>query len=211
MGVVTVPPVYAQKGTMNTSASVTLETRIATDADSCPTAVEVWLTATTDTIQAMQLAIAWDRPDFGRFTTRSFRRFAIDTLDRGDSAMTSGSKADSLITVPVLNREDGLLSNWEYVEARGGNGLSVRVTAFPYLTAKGDASPLLPSDSGLLFSLPVEVLPEPPVALIGDSASVGMSPEAVLLSDPNGKLMKNITLRQSSIRATACWSARKKR
>lgn len=211
MGSAAAPPTCAQESTLDVPASVVLETRIAMDADSCPTAVEVWLTSTTDTIQALQLALSWDRPDFARFRTVTLKNPAIDMLAAGDSAAAARSKPDSVSTAPAFSREDGLLSNWEYVEVRGEHGLSLRITAFPYLTTQGDASALLPSDSGLLLSFPVGILPKPPVDILGDSASVGMNSAGTLLSDPNGNLIKGIALRSQSMGAAACWSAHEKR
>jgi len=190
------------------SASAILETRIATDADSCPTAVEVWLVSTRDTIQALELVISWDRPDVAHFITESVKRPVIDTLVSGKPS-NAGGKKDSIIVKPLLSRSDGLLKNWEYVEARGESGLSVKVTAFPYLASEGDATPLTPSQTGLLISLPVKSLPKPPLDVLGDSASVGFGEKASFLSNPRGKLISNIVLRPRIWHAGRCWSVSK--
>lgn len=204
---VTTHPSVAQRPSGNDSGSAILETRIAVDADSCPTAVEIWLVSTTDTIPAMELVLAWDRPDFARFKTEAVTLPRIDTLVSGKSPGNAKAQADSVIVKPVLRRQGGLVDDWEYAEARGASGLSVKIAAFASLTAGSGAKPLLPSESGLLFTLPVEVLPKPPMDMLGDSAAVGMSPEATRLSDIMGNLIDHIVLRSSAMRTPPCWSS----
>ncbi len=200
-------PSFAQYATSGDSVTAILETRIVVDADSCPTAVEIWLVATTDTIQAMQLVLSWDRPDFARFTTEKVTLPRIDTLLSDKSSASTKTKPDSVIVKPVLRRQGGLVDDWEYAEARGENGISVKITAFAFLTAGSEAKPLLPSESGLLFTLPVEVLPKPSMDMLGDSAMVGMNVEGTRLSDTSGKLIPHIALRSSAIPPSPCWSS----
>jgi hypothetical protein len=200
-------PSFSQDTAVRDSVSTILEARIVAGADSCPAAVEVWLVATQDTIQAMELFLTWDRPDFVRFTTEEIALPALDTLVVGKSHADSKALSDRVIVKPVINRQGGLVEDWEYAEARGENGLAVKVAAFAYLAAGSDVSPVLPSESGLLFSLPVNVLPKPPMELIGDSAMVQMNVELTRLSNTKGNLINNIVLRPGVMRPSACWSS----
>jgi len=204
-------PARAEEPEQTRPVSTVLEARIALNSDSCPTAVEVWLVACGDTIPAMELLLGWDRPDFARFATEKVALPALDTLlpDKSRVGGDSASVSPRIITRPVMRRQGGLIEKWEYAEARGGDGLSVKVTAFASLSGAVKSPPLLPADSGLLFVLPVEMFAVPVHKVDGDSALVQFAPMPTRLSNAKGILLNNIVLRSARMGTSHCWESSK--
>jgi len=178
-----------------------LETRFVVDSSGCPLALEIWLRNPGDTIQGMELGIMWDRPDYARFR--------VDTSGGGTSAESTLPEAlkpggQSRRSGLVIDRRNGLLKTWDFVEARGTDGLSAKITALAYVAAASSAELILPDDSGMLLSLPIELPASLPSVAPADSTSVGISPVQSRLSDNRGNLVKGLVFRESRIVVANC-------
>lgn len=182
-----------------------LEMRLVLGSDQCPKAVQVWLTATSDTIQGFEIVVGWDRPDFAMFAMQS----PADSAAVGKRAMAGKSDSLNLSTSkasrPKLNRVGGLTEKWEYLEARGESGLWAKVTGFAYMISNTRPRPIVPGDSGVLFSIPLVVSKSTPRAIDGDSAVVGLDPMLTRLSDTKGNLLKKLVLRQAIVHVAPCF------
>jgi len=178
-----------------------LETRFVVDSGGCPLALEIWLRNSNDTIQGVELGIMWDRPDYARFrvdtsgTRTSAESKLPEALKISERAGRSGL---------VIDRGNGLLKTWDFVEARGTDGLSAKITALAYVAAASSAELILPRDSGMILSLPIGLPSSLPLAAPADSTSVGISPVQTRLSDNRGNLVKGLVFRESRIVVANC-------
>lgn len=178
-----------------------LETRFVVDSSGCPLALEIWLSNPNDTIQGMELGLIWDRPDYARFrldtsgTTTSGKSTLPEALQSIGRSGRSGL---------VIDRGNGLLKTWDFVEARGTDGLSAKITALAYVAAASSAKLILPQDTGMLMSLPIELPSSLPLAAAADSTSVGISPVQTRVSDNRGNLVKGLIFRESRIVIANC-------
>lgn len=181
-----------------------LEARFILGSDHCPTALGVWVVSTPDTIQGLEVVLQWDRPDFASFAlSRTPRtKTGLDQAKPDRKGATEGER--NVLPRPALERDKGLLKQWEYVEARGETGLWAKVTAVAYLVGKSRPRPVCPGDTGLLFSLPLE-LPKSQVNLVeGDSAIVRLEEHLTRGSDARGNTLEHLVLRDAVIRMAPC-------
>jgi hypothetical protein len=188
-----------------------LEIRVVSDADSCPSAIEVWLTQTHDTIVALEFVLGWDRPDFARFQTERHALPALDTL-LDDTATVDTSEdvvKDKRIVRPVLDYQGGLLENWEYVEARGETGLGVKVVALARVTEAPTELAIHPGDSGRLVVLPLDVRLGQYRSVDHDSAAVGFAEMATRVSTRRGSLVDSLTLIPAYLPTAPCLRSRR--
>lgn len=188
-----------------------LEARFVLGPDQCPKALEVWLVATPDTIQGLEVFLTWDRPDFALFQTETPKSPDSKTA-KANTRTKTGSAAKSpekLTPRPVIQRGNDLLKQWEYVEARGESGVWAKVTAVAYLMSETRPRPICPGESGVLFSIPV-TLPKTLTSFVdGDSAVVRLDSLLTRGSDPQGNTLENLTLRHAVTRVTPCRQAAK--
>jgi len=183
----------------------TLEARIVTDSRGCPTAVDVWLKRTTDSIQGIEVYLAWDRPGVGMFETSKVRVASPDSTGKDSlSAKSLTGPGMSARIEPRMDRSQGLLRSWEYVAARGETGLWVKVTGIAYLVGGSKPRPISPGDTGLLFRLPVTVFTSQKDSLAGDSAIVLFDGQRTRYSDTRGKLFNNLDLHDGAVSAIRC-------
>lgn len=188
----------------------TLEARFILGPDHCPTALGVWVTSVPDTIQGLEVVLQWDRPDFALFsrlkTPRTKR--GIDQAKRDSRGAVEG--ASNAVSRPALERNKGLLKQWEYVEARGETGLWAKVTAAAYLIGESRPRPICPGDTGLLFSLPLELPKSQADFVEGDSAIVRLVEQLTRGSDPKGNTLEGLLLRDAVIHMAPCRVAPKR-
>lgn len=183
----------------------TLEARIVTDPRGCPMAVDVWLKRTTDSIQGIEVYLAWDRPGVGLFETSKVRMASPDST--GKDSLSAKSLTESGVSAriePRMDRSRGLLRSWEYVAARGETGTWVKVTGIAYLVGGSKPRPICPGDTGLLFRLPVKVLTSQKNSLDGDSAIVLFDRQRTRYSDTRGKLFNSLDLHDGIISVLPC-------
>jgi hypothetical protein len=187
-----------------------LEIRTVADADSCPTAIEIWLTETQDTIVALEIYLNWDRPDFARFRKAQYALPPLDTLVDDTAAIIGGEDVDKKEEVlqPVVDRRGGLLENWEYVEARGESGLGVKVVALARVSEAPAALAIQPGDSGRLVALPLDVPFNQYRPIEHDSAAVRFGRMATRISTRRGALVDTLTLVPAYVPITPCWRSR---
>lgn len=185
--------------------SPTLEARIVEDSAGCPLRVEVWVHGVRDTLRGIEATLHWDRPDYVRFETRKTRDSsrAQDTL-----AAAIRSNKDSGSPTPVVDLSEGLIHDWEYVEARGADGLTIKVTGLAFLLSAKEGTPIPPVETGLLFSLPLALPSSPARFYDGDSTAVAFSPAQTRLSDNRGRLMSGVRLIPGTASIRGCQSVR---
>ena len=187
-----------------------LEARFILGSDSCPTALGVWVVSTPDTIQGLEIVLQWDRPDFALFKRLKTLRAKTGTSQASPDGKRVTEVAGTMLPRPVLERDKGLMKQWEYVEARGEAGLWAKVTAVAYLMGKSRPRSICPGDTGLLFSFPLE-LPNPQVDFVeGDSATVRLDEQSTRGSDPKGNTLEHLVLRNAVIHVAPCRSTSKR-
>jgi len=187
-----------------------LEARFILGPDHCPTALGVWVASTPDTIQGLEIVLQWDRPDFALFARSKTPRTKLGSDQARPDRKGTTEGAGHVLPQPALERNKGLLRQWEYVEARGETGLWAKVTAVAYLVGESRPRPVCPGDTGLLFSLPLE-LPKSQVNIVdGDSAIVRLDEQLTRGSDPRGNTLQRLLLRDAVIHLAPCRPAPKR-
>jgi hypothetical protein len=189
----------------------TLEARFILGPNHCPTALGVWVTSTPDTIQGLEIVLQWDRPDFAIFVRSKTPRAKRGTDQARPDSQGVTEGAGNALPRPALERNKGLLKRWEYVEARGETGLWAKVTAVAYLVGESRPRPICPGDTGLLFSLPLELPKSQADFIEGDSAIVRLDEQLTRGSDPKGNTLERLLLRDAVIHTAPCRPALKRR
>ena len=173
------------------AADGTLEPRIVTDSTGCPVAVEVWLTAASDTVNGVEVALLWNRPDFARFLPASTKPPAADTLaDTVRRLVTPRASGQA-----ALERRGTLMEDWDYAEARILAGGGVKVTAVARLVPARHGTPIMPGRTGPLFRLPVAPVAATPGAPAADTAALWLERGKTRLSDSRGTLFRSLELK----------------
>ncbi|MBI5868553.1 MAG: hypothetical protein HZB43_09735 [candidate division Zixibacteria bacterium] len=195
----------------STPVPLILESRLITGPDQCPKAVQVWLVSTPDTIQGFEIFVTWDRPDFAKFAVAK----RTDSLP-GDRKGKSGAKDSKLNPGstplrPQISRAEGLVAKWEFFEARGDSGLSVKVVGLAYFLGDTRPRPIAPGDSGVLFSLPLEMAGSKVAYIDGDSSIVRLDNMMTRFSDAKGNLIKEVVLRDAIAHVAPCRPTVKKK
>ena len=99
--------VMAQSEQEKNSRTAVLETRVARDSSGCPTAIDLWLVSTSDTIQGFEVILQWDRPDHPQFVRG--KAGAAKKPSKSDS-LTSLLKPPDPATQITLDRRETLIS-----------------------------------------------------------------------------------------------------
>ena len=181
-----------------------IEARFVLGPDHCPIAIQIWLVSTPDTIQGLEVFLTWDRPDFALFETRKPKVSPTSERKRATGSKDSLKSAGDLPLQPVIDRSGGLLKQWEFVEARGENGLWAKVTAMAYLMSQTKPRPISPGESGALFSIPLVPIKSQMPFADGDSVVVRMDGLLTRISDNKGKLLEHLVLRDAVVRVAPC-------
>ncbi len=208
--IVSGPVAWAGPGD-STQVPLVLESRLVSGPDQCPKAVQVWLVSTPDTIQGFEIFLTWDRPDFAKFALAR-----PSDSEPGGRKGESGAKDSKLVPGslaqrPKISRADGLIAKWEFFEARGDSGLSVKIVGLAYFLGDSRPRPLVPGDSGVLFSLPLEMAESKVAYIDGDSSIVRLDNMMTRLSDTKGNLIKQVVLRDAIAHVAPCRPTVKKK
>jgi hypothetical protein len=181
-----------------------IEARFVFGPDHCPIAVQIWLVSTPDTIQGLEVFLTWDRPDFALFETRKPKVTPASKQKPAMGTKDSLKSTGDLPLQPAIDRSGGLLKQWEFVEARGENGLWAKVTAIAYLMSQTRARPISPGESGALFSIPLVPIKSQMPFADGDSVVVRMDRLLTRISDNKGKLLEHLVLRDAVVCVAPC-------
>jgi len=182
-------------------SSASLEARIVTDSAGCPTAVDLWLVSTSDTVKGLEALLQWDRPDLVRFAPAA-------RLDSRKSDSTADSTTPARAAKPAnsaaIDTRRGLLAGWEYVEARSDEGLTVKITAVSSLLPGRKATPIPPGKHGRLCRLPLKAVADGARPVPGDSLCVWLDAVNTRLSNASGDLFGDVKLKRGIISLAPC-------
>lgn len=181
-----------------------LETRLIRDASGCPAGIDLWLASTTDTIQGFEVVLQWDRPVHPEFV-RGVRDPGKKPT-REDSVTALLKPSDPRAQIPI-ERQQGLIEGWEYVEARSADGQLAKILGVAKLLGQADPSPILPGASGFLLRIPLTV--PPGFRNLADSASADLNFDGAgtRLSTHRGVLFGPLTLRPVAVDLGDCGKA----
>lgn len=196
----TTAPVSAQAPAQGATRAANLEARVIKDSTGCPLAIELWLSSTTDTIQGLEVVLQWDRPDRVEFQHGVPASKAAPT----DSLSALLKPADPSTQIP-LERAKGLLSKWEFVEARATSGNGAKIMGVAKLFSQEEPAPLLPGASGALLRMPIKIL-APAANAPADSGGVNLAFDAAgtRLSTHRGVLFGTVGLKGTTVHPAAC-------
>ncbi|HUU44586.1 MAG TPA: hypothetical protein VM118_02535 [Acidobacteriota bacterium] len=206
---IAVAPVVQAQPTAAPDAKVTVEARVAVDSSGCPTAVELWLLGTSDSIAGVEAAMAWDRPDVAYFIE------AQPTVPKADSTRSPEDSLASLFMpegkTAVLEIEGGLLADWGLHQARLRTKTDVKVIAVADFLRAGGATPIPGGATGLLFRLPVALHQTPIGAPTPDSAVLYFEPGQFHISNMRGDLLDVVPPQPVMLRVAGCPALRPRR
>lgn len=196
----TTAPVLAQAPAQGATRAANLEARVIKDSTGCPSAIELWLSSTTDTIQGLEVVLHWDRPGRVEFQHGVPASKAAPT----DSLSALLKPADPSTQIP-LERAKGLLSKWEFVEARATVGNGAKIMGVAKLFGQDEPSPLLPGASGSLLRIPVRVL-SPVAGAPADTGGVNLTFDTAgtRLSTHRGVLFGTVALKGTALDPGPC-------
>lgn len=192
--------ILAQGNSQEPVRTAVIEARLVRDSAGCPSAIDLWLASTTDTIQGFEVVLQWDRPNQIQFV-------------RGGKGVTKGnSSTDSLTallkptdpkTQMPIDRRTSLLSGWEFVEARSTDGHTAKILGVAKLFGQDEPTPVLPGNSGSLMRIQFSVLKSSPTA---DTGAVHLNFDAVntRISTPMGVLFGPLTLKSLTVDPGDC-------
>jgi hypothetical protein len=195
----------AQEQSTAATPTAALETRVVKDSSGCPTAIDLWLVSTTDTIQGFEAVLQWDRPEhplFVRGVSPNKKGTGTDTL------MMQLKPTDPRTQIPI-DRSGSLIARWEFTEARSTDGHFVKILGVAKLLGQDDPSPVLPGASGSLMRIPLSPTPMSTYEADTGLATLYFDPASTRLSTPQGVLFEGLTLRSSAIDVAACRGPRK--
>jgi hypothetical protein len=201
------PSAWSQKAP-DSGRVASLEARIVTDSAGCPTAVDLWLASTSDTVKGLEALLQWDRPDLVRFAPA-----APLNSRKSDSAADSTVLARTAkpANSAAIDTRGGLLAGWEYVEARSSDGLTVKITAFSSLLPRRKATPIPPGKHGRLCRLPLAAVTGGALPAPGDSLCVWLDAVKTRLSNASGDLFGDVKLRRGIISLAPCLAGHRSR
>ncbi|MEW5702350.1 MAG: hypothetical protein AB1792_08995 [Candidatus Zixiibacteriota bacterium] len=182
-------------------AQAELEARIVVDSMGCPVAVDLWLASTTDTVHGIEALLRWDRPDCVRFAPAP----PVRSTKKGHAAdTTSRPRLPVAADAAAIKIAGGLVADWELVEARSSDGLTVKVTALSALMPGHKATALVPGKSGRICRLPLNLETAARPQSLGDSLSVWLDQGKTRLSNAAGALFGDLVLKKGSIELRHC-------
>lgn len=195
-------PALAQ--TEKVARTAVLETRVVRDSSDCPTAIDLWLVSTTDTIQGFEVVLQWDRPEHPQFVRgvpgKQQKPSALDSLN----ALLKPT--DPRTQIPV-DRKGTLISGWEFAEARSTDGHVAKILGVAKLFGQDEPDPILPGASGSLMRIPISAqiagasTPDTTFAILNFDAA------GTRLSTPRGVLFGPLTLGQTPVATGKCETA----
>ena len=198
----------AQTPPQSAVRTAVLETRLVRDSAGCPSAVDLWLVSTTDTIQGLEAVLQWDRPDRIQFLrgapSAPKKQTAADSL----TAMLKPSDPNSQIPV---GRQGSVIAAWEFVEARSANGNSAKILAVAKLFGQNESEPLLPGASGSLLRIPLAVLAGAGIAADTGAAILNFDAAGTRLSTHRGALFGPLTLKPTAVDPRGCGVSKARR
>jgi hypothetical protein len=193
--------VMAQSQQDKIMRTAVLETRVIRDASGCPTALDLWLASTSDTIQGLEVILQWDRPnhpEFVRGKTGSGKQ-----PSKADSLTALLKPTDPSTQIPI-DRLETLISGWEFVEARSVDGNFAKILAVAKLLGQEEPAPILPGASGSLMRIPLSNAPAVPDMVDSTSAQISFDPAGTRLSTHRGALFGPLTLRSTAVDTRDC-------
>lgn len=175
-----------------------IETRLVRDSAGCPTAIDMWLVSTTDTIQGFEVVLQWDRPGQVQFVRGT--SLTPKPVTAADS-MTALLKPSDPKTQMPIDLGNSLLSGWEFVEARSVDGLSAKVLGVAKLFGQSEPEPVLPGATGSLMRIPFAAL-----GTASDSMDVVLNFDSgnTRLSTARGVLFGPLTLKSLKVDPLDC-------
>ncbi len=176
--------------TQDRAGSAVLEARIVRDSAGCPSAVDIWLVSTTDTIQGFEAVLQWDRPDGLHFVQGLP---GIEVKHAAKDSLTNMLKPTDPRTQIPTSKEGTILSAWEFVEARSADGHSAKVLGVAKLFGQDDPAPILPGSSGTLLRLPIRAS-KPETMKDTTLTTLSFDPAGTRLSTHRGVLFGGLTL-----------------
>lgn len=195
------PECMAQAKPQEPTRTAVIETRLVRDSNGCPSAVDLWLVSTTDTIQGFEVVLQWDRPNAVQFVRG--QQSSTQPPSATDSLTAMLKPADPKTQIPA-DRSGTLLSGWEFVEARSSDGHTAKILGVAKLFGQNEPTPVLPGNSGALLRIPVTAKAgqAPPA----DSLPVTLNFDAAgtRLSTHRGILFGPLTLRSMALKSVAC-------
>jgi len=180
--------------------TATIEARLLRDSVGCPTAIDLWLDSTTDTIQGFEVVLQWDRPNSIQFVRGGAK--VAKPITPTDSLTALLKPTDPRTQIPI-ERGSSLTAGWEFVEARSLDGLSAKILGVVKLFGQDEPTPVLPGAKGSLMRIPFSVLKAVPGA---DAGAVVLNFDAVntRLSTPGGVLFGPLTLKSLTVDPEKC-------
>ncbi len=193
----------AQVKPQQVKRTAAIEARLLRDSVGCPTAIDLWLNSTTDTIQGFEVVLQWDRPNSIHFVRGVAT--AAKPVTATDSLTALLKPTDPRTQIPI-DRGNSLTAAWEFVEARSVDGLSAKILGVVKLFGQDEPTPVLPGATGSLMRIPFSVLKAVPGA---DGSAVVLNFDAVntRLSTPGGVLFGPLTLNSLSVNPEKCEKA----
>lgn len=195
------PECMAQAKPQEPTRTAVIETRLVRDSNGCPTAVDLWLTSTTDTIQGFEVVLQWDRPNTVQFVRGQNK--AAQPASATDSLTALLKPSDPKTQIPA-ERIGALISGWEFVEARSMDGHTAKVLGVAKLFSQNEPTPILPGASGALLRIPLVVKSAGEAAADSVSVTLNFDVAGTRLSTHRGILFGPLTLRPMALKSLAC-------
>ena len=191
---------FAQAKAQEAVRTAVIEARIVRDSSGCPTAIDLWLASTTDTIQGFEVVLQWDRPNRAQFV-RGVPAGA-KAMKPADSLTAMLKPSDPKTQMPI-ERGATLLSGWEFVEARSTDGITAKILGVAKLFGQDEPTPVLPGASGPLMRIPITNT-RSATAVDTGAVSLNFDPLGTRLSTQRGVLFGPLTLKSVALEPQNC-------
>jgi hypothetical protein len=191
----------AQAKPQDPTRTAVIETRLVRDSNGCPSAVDLWLGSTSDTIQGFEVVLQWDRPNTVQFV-RGLNK-ATQPASGADSLTALLKPSDPKTQIPA-ERIGALISGWEFVEARSMDGHTAKVLGVAKLFGQNEPTPILPGASGALLRIPIVVKSADGAAADSVPVTLNFDVAGTRLSTHRGVLFGPLTLRSLALKSLVC-------